>query len=55
MKDINTNAASEDERIRNLITAGTQILGGSSSGAVSAAVGLLLAGPPGAVVGGAAG
>ena len=55
MKDINTKAASEDERLRSLITAGSQILGGSSSAAVSAAAGLLLAGPLGAVVGGATG
>ena len=55
MRNSQKQANEEDEPIRRLLSAGTQILGSSSAGAVSAAMGLLVAGPSGVVVGGAAG
>ena len=55
MRTEHAPSAAEDERIRRLLSAGTQILGGSSASAVSAAIGLFVAGPAGAAVGGAAG
>ena len=55
MRNSQKHANAKDERIRRLLSAGTHILGGSSASAVSAALGLLVAGPAGAVVGGAAG
>ncbi len=48
------HTAENDERIRRLITAGTELLGGSAAGAASAAMGFLVAGPAGAAVGGTA-
>ena len=45
----------ERDRIRRLVGAGMEMLGSSGSAVISAALGLLLAGPPGVAVGGAVG
>ena len=55
MRDSHASPTEENERIRELITAGTQIVGGTSSGLVAGALGLLVAGPAGVAIGGAAG
>ena len=44
-----------DQRLKSLISKGIEILGGAGSGLAAAATGLLVAGPEGAAVGGAAG
>jgi hypothetical protein len=44
-----------DDRVRDLIDAGTEIAGGATSAGVGVILGTAVAGPPGAIVGGALG
>lgn len=45
----------KDENVRGLISAGTELAGGTVSAAIGALLGAAVAGPPGAIVGGVAG
>ncbi len=55
MADGSEKRASEDSGARRLIASGAEIAGGVSASLVSAATGLILGGPEGAAIGGAAG
>lgn len=45
----------KDENVRGLISAGTELAGGTVAAAIGALLGAAVAGPPGAIAGGAAG
>ena len=53
--DDSLNTRAERDLIQRMMKAGMEILGNSGAAAISAALGLLFAGPPGAAIGGAAG
>ena len=51
----NNNREKSDHRLRALVNAGTELLGGASASAAGTVIGFLLGGPVGAVAGGTVG